>query len=78
MSEKKTVEQNMAALEEIVAKLEKGDTELDVSLELFKQGVELTKQLNADLDAAEQQIHVLLKDAGGEMREENFVAGEEA
>lgn len=78
MSEKKTVEQNMAALEEIVAKLEKGDTELDVSLELFKQGVELTKQLNADLDAAEQQIHVLLKDADGEMREENFVAGEEA
>ena len=78
MSEKKTVEQNMAALEEIVAKLEKGDTELDVSLELFKQGVELTKKLNADLDAAEQQIHVLLKDADGEMREENFVAGEEA
>ena len=78
MSEKKTVEQNMAALEEIVAKLEKGDTELDVSLALFQQGVELTKQLNADLDAAEQQIHVLLKDADGELHEENFVAGEEA
>ncbi len=78
MSEKKTFEQNMNALEEIVAKLEKGDTELDASLELFKQGVELTKQLNADLDAAEQQVHVLLKDANGGMREEKFVSGEEA
>lgn len=78
MSEKKTFEQNMAALEEIVTKLEKGDAELDASLELFKQGVALTQQLNADLDAAEQQVHVLLKDAGGQMREENFVSGEEA
>ena len=78
MSEKKTVEQSMAALEEIVSGLEKGDTELDAALELFKQGVELTKNINAALDAAEQQIHVLLKDAGGEMREENFVAGEDA
>ena len=78
MSDKKTFEQNMAALEEIVVKLEKGDTELDTSLELFRQGVELTQKLNADLDAAEQQINVLLKDAGGQMREENFVAGEEA
>ena len=78
MSEKKTFEQNMNALEEIVSKLEKGDTELDASLELFKQGVELTKQHNADLDSAEQQVHVLLKDAGGAMREENFVSGEEA
>ncbi len=78
MSDKKTFEQNMNALEEIVSKLEKGDTELDASLDLFKQGVELTKQLNAELDAAEQQIHVLLKDANGGMREENFVSGEDA
>ena len=78
MSDKKTFEQNMNALEEIVSKLEKGDTELDASLDLFKQGVELTKQLNAELDAADQQIHVLLKDANGGMREENFVSGEDA
>ena len=78
MSEKKTFEQNMNALEEIVAQLEKGDTELDASLELFRKGVELTKQLNADLDAAEQQVHVLLKDADGTMHEEKFVSGEDA
>ncbi len=78
MSEKKTFEQNMTELEEIVVKLEKGDAQLDTSLELFRRGVELTQKLNAELDTAEQQVNVLLKDASGQMHEENFVSGEEA
>ena len=38
---KKTFEENMARLEEIVALLEKGDAQLSQSLSLFEEGTRL-------------------------------------
>ena len=38
---KKTFEENMARLEEIVALLEKGDAQLSQSLSLFEEGTKL-------------------------------------
>ena len=41
MAEKKTFEQSISELEEIVAKLEGGNVTLDESLELFEKGINL-------------------------------------
>ena len=43
MAAKKTFEENMARLEEIVGKLEKGDAPLSDSLKLFEEVVKLMK-----------------------------------
>ncbi len=43
-------------LDEVLAKLQRDDTEIDDALELYKRGLELTKQLEAYLQEAENQI----------------------
>ena len=56
-------EKSIKELEEIVAKLENGDTSLDESLELFEKGIKLSKECNQMLDNAEKKVSVLI---GGE------------
>ena len=71
MAKEKTFEEQIGELEEIVKKLENGDVSLDESLELFEQGVKLTKGCQKMLDTAEKQVKVLMSD-GGEMTEKDF------
>ena len=52
---KKTFEQAMIRLEEIVTQLEKGEAPLEESLKLFEEGMTLMKQCSALLDKAEQK-----------------------
>ncbi len=54
-------------LEEIVSKLEDGDLELEKSIELFEEGVVLSKALQKKLNNAEKKIEKLVKDRGGEL-----------
>lgn len=77
MAAKINFEKSMTELEEIVKKLEDGDTTLDESLSLFERGVKLSAQCSKLLDAAEQKVNVLLKDAEGDMKEEAFLPNEE-
>lgn len=58
---KKTFEENMARLEEIVALLEKGDAQLSQSLSLFEEGTRLAAACRTELDKAEQQVVRLMK-----------------
>lgn len=53
-------EKSIKELEEIVAKLESGDTTLDESLELFEKGIKLSKDCNSMLDKAEKKVSILL------------------
>lgn len=53
-------EKSIKELEEIVAKLENGDTTLDESLELFEKGIKLSKECNQMLDKAEKKVSVLI------------------
>ena len=48
MAAKKTFEENMARLEEIVGKLEKGDAPLSDSLKLFEEGTKLIAQCRTE------------------------------
>ena len=70
-------EEAMGKLETIVGELEEGDLPLERSLELFEQGVRLSRACVQRLDAAERRIEILVKDAGGEDRPRPFEAPEE-
>lgn len=72
----KTFEQSINELEEIVAKLEGGSVTLDESLELFEQGIKLSKSCQKMLDSAEKKVSVLMMSEDGEMVKEDFI-GEE-
>lgn len=74
MSEKKVdFEKSMEELEEIVEKLENGDLNLDESVELFEQGINISKECNKILENAERRITMLLQ-KDGKIEEENFSA----
>jgi exodeoxyribonuclease VII small subunit len=69
----------IARLETIVGSLEGGDAPLEESLQLFEEGVRLSRACMQRLEAAERRIEILLKDeAGGADRAVPFAAdGEE-
>ena len=71
-----TFEQKMARLEEIVAKLEKGDAQLSDSLQLFEEGTRLVAACRGELDKAEQQVVKLMKGADGAPVETEFASEE--
>lgn len=76
MAEKKTFEQSISELEEIVSRLESGSVTLDESLSLFEKGIKLSKSCQKMLDSAEKKVSVLMANEDGEMIEEDFI-GEE-
>ncbi len=71
--EKLTFEEAMENLEGIVSELEKGDLSLDVSVEKFKKGMEMSNYCSDLLNSAEKSITILLKDKDG-IKEEDFEA----
>ena len=64
-AQKQTFEASLAALERIVRELERGELPLEKSLELFEQGVKLSRECQERLTEAERRIEVLLKDDEG-------------
>jgi exodeoxyribonuclease VII small subunit len=55
-------EQALAELENLVQRLEQGDTSLEQSLQDFERGIELTRTCQQALKQAEQKIQILLQD----------------
>ena len=71
--EKPTFEESLARLEEIVGMLERGDAPLEKGLELFEEGVRLTKDCHGLLQVAEERVRRFVKeDEDGEVRLELF------
>jgi len=60
-------ENALKQLEDIVARLEKGELALEDSLALYEQGIGLARLCHAKLEEAEGRIEVLIKDARGEV-----------
>jgi exodeoxyribonuclease VII small subunit len=77
MAEKKTFEQSISELEEIVSQLENGDVTLDESLSLFERGIKLSKSCQKMLDAAEKKVSILLTNDDGEIEKQEFAELEE-
>ena len=55
----------MEELERIVRELEQGELPLEKSLELFEQGVKLSRECQDRLNQAERRIEVLMRDNQG-------------
>ena len=62
---KKSFEEAMARLEEIVTLLERGESSLDQALALFEEGTKLAAECGKKLDQAEQAVVRLSKGADG-------------
>jgi exodeoxyribonuclease VII small subunit len=57
-----TFQQLMDRMEAVVESLETGNLTLEASLQLFEEGVKLSRQATARLEAAEKRIEELLSD----------------
>lgn len=53
-------EKNLARLEDIVKKMEKGELGLEESLSLFEEGVKISRSCQSELTNAEAQVKKLL------------------
>jgi exodeoxyribonuclease VII small subunit len=58
-------ETSLEELERIVRELERGDLPLEKSLELFEQGVKLSRACQERLSEAERRIEILTRDNQG-------------
>lgn len=65
-------EDAMKELEEIANKLEKNDLDLDKSVEIFEEGMKLSKKCSEILENAEKRITILINDGKDNLTEENF------
>jgi exodeoxyribonuclease VII small subunit len=72
-----TFESSLKELERIVEELEAGDLPLERSLELFEQGVKLSRECQKRLDEAERKVEILLKGADGTYSRAQFDEPEE-
>lgn len=65
-------EKAMKRLEEIVEKLEKGDLDIDKSLEIFEEGIKMSRICSKKLAEAEKRIEKLTRNEKGELIAELF------
>ena len=68
-------EQSLSTLEALVTRMEQGDMTLEESLQAFETGIALTRECQARLAAAEQQVSKLVEQQGN-IQPEAFNADE--
>ena len=71
MAEKKSFEASLAALEEIVRKLEEENISLDESISLFEKGIKLSNDCAGRLENARRRILTLTDVEAEETEDEN-------
>ena len=65
-------EESMETLEKIVKSLESENNSLEKNIELFEEGLVLSKNLQKHLELAEKKIEILSKDQNGELKTTAF------
>ncbi len=68
---KKSFEEQIEKLEQIVKELEKGELNLEDSVSKFEEGIKISKECNKELENAEKKITILINQ-NGEISEEEF------
>jgi len=69
---KKTIEQAMKQLEQIVQDLESGEMPLEKAIKTFEEGVQLSKFCSQKLDETEKRITILMQNSDGKISEVPF------
>ena len=72
---KKTFEQAIKQLEQIIQELESGDLPLEKAISKFEEGIQLSKFCSKILDETEKRITVLTQDQKGDIIEKPFSSG---
>ncbi len=65
MNKKKSFEDAMKRLEEIVQMLENGNLPLEESLKVFEEGMSLIRFCTNKLEEAEKKVTILIQESGG-------------
>ncbi len=74
---KKTFEQSMKQLEQIVQELESGDLPLEKAIKKFEEGIQLSKLCAQKLDETEKKVSMLLEDEQGNITQAPFPADDD-
>ena len=74
---KKTYEQALQQLEQIVQDLEQGEMPLEKAIKKFEEGIQLSKYCTEKLDESEKKISILLQDAAGNVSNMPFAISSE-
>jgi len=69
MSKNKNFEQTLARLEDIVKKMESGNISLDESIEIYQEGITLSKQCSSMLVEAEGKVMAIVNKEQGIIEE---------
>ncbi len=72
MPKKKTFEQAILRLEEIIASIENNETTLEESVKLYKEGIDLSVFCGNQLKKTEQEVILLKESADKVFTEEPF------
>ncbi len=67
-----SLEEALQRLEDIVAKMDSESIDLEESIALFREGMELTKFCRQQIASAEQKVQEVLEDAEGNLTLEDF------
>ncbi|MEK6545369.1 MAG: exodeoxyribonuclease VII small subunit [Nitrospinota bacterium] len=70
-------EKALKRLEEIIEELEKGELDLDRSLQIFEEGIKMSRICSKKLQEAEKKIEILTKDESGKLKAELFEPSED-
>jgi exodeoxyribonuclease VII small subunit len=71
-------EKKLGRLEEIVQKMEKGDSSLEDNLKLFEEGIKLSRECHTRLNEAEAKVKKLVAmDASGKATLQDFAVEDE-
>ena len=71
------LEKAMRRLEDIVEELEKGELDIDKSLEIFEEGVKMSRLCSKKLNEAEAKSEKLTRNEKGELITELFPVNKE-
>jgi len=71
---KKSFEQSLKQLEQIVRELESGDLSLELALKKFEEGMDLSKFCSQKLEETERRITQLMQNSSGAILEKPFPA----
>jgi exodeoxyribonuclease VII small subunit len=66
-----TFEENLKELEDIAIQLERGNLDLEKSIDIFEKGIKISKECTKYLDNAEKRINILVENESG-IKEEKF------